>query len=321
VKLSSFVDKFKDKKIAIVGDLMVDEYFAGRVSRISPEAPVPIVDIDSHFFVCGGAANVAANVASLGGEPLLTGAVGKDHAASQLHWLLKTKNISPSGIFLEGGRKTTVKTRVIAHNQQVVRFDQEHRNPVSQKTEKKIVEFLEKTIPKADAVVVSDYGKGAVTQPIAHSLLSLCRDNGIPSVADSKNFLFLKLEGMTILKPNLAELRRETGIGADGDKSLDEAVRVFLSNLSPEAVVVTRGEKGMSVFDSHGKRTDISAVASEVFDVSGAGDTVLSALSLGLAAGAPVVDAARLANYAASVVVRKVGTATVSPAELKQAIG
>ncbi len=321
MKLASFVDKFKGKKILVAGDLMVDEYFAGTVSRISPEAPVPIVDVKKHFFVCGGAANVAANVSSLGATAFLAGVVGKDHAASQLHWLLKTHGISSSGILLEGGRSTTIKTRVIAHGQQVVRFDQEHKHDISQKSEKKIVEFLEKHLPDSDAAVISDYDKGVITPAIANSLLSICRENGIPVAADSKNFLFLKLEGLTVLKPNVSELRRETGIAIEDDKSLDEAVRAFLDNLSPQFVVVTRGEKGMSVYDSRGKRTDIPAVAAEVFDVSGAGDTVLSVLSLGLAADAPVLDAARLANYAASVVVRKVGTATVSPEELKEAIG
>jgi len=182
MKLASFVDKFKDKKVVIVGDLMVDEYFAGRVSRISPEAPVPLVDVEKHFFVCGGAANVAANIASLGGVPLVSGVVGKDHAASQLHWLLKTRGISASGVFLESGRSTTIKTRVIAHSQQVVRFDQENRHSISQKTEKNIVSFIEKNVPKADAAIVSDYDKGVVTPLVAKSLLSVCRENGIPTV-------------------------------------------------------------------------------------------------------------------------------------------
>lgn len=321
MKLSSFVEKFRGKKILVVGDLMVDEYFAGAVSRISPEAPVPIVDVEKHFFVCGGAANVAANISSLGGVPLLAGAVGKDHAASQLHWLLKTQGISSLGLFLEGGRVTTVKTRVIAHNQQVVRFDQEHRSSISRKTEEKIVSFIEKAASQADAAVLSDYDKGVITPRVAQAFLSACRENGIPTAADSKNFLFLKLEGMSVLKPNISELRRETGIAIEDDASLDEAVRVFFSNLSPQAVAVTRGEKGMSIYEAGAKRVDIPAVAAEVFDVSGAGDTVLAALSLGLASGASFLESAKLANYAASIVVRKIGTATASPEELKKAIG
>jgi D-beta-D-heptose 7-phosphate kinase/D-beta-D-heptose 1-phosphate adenosyltransferase len=310
-------------RILVLGDVMLDQFIWGGVSRISPEAPVPVVDFERESFMPGGAANVARNLTALHVPTELFGAIGRDDAASRLKELLAGQKIGCGGLVANTARHTSVKTRIVAHKQQVVRIDRETRDGLDAKLAGQLLAQLKSKLTRADAVIVGDYGKGVVTQPLLDEIKSLCRSRGVWLSLDPKPVHQLNLTGLSLVTPNrketfeLADLPDETR-NADplADKNLMLAVERLLNELRPAVLLVTLGESGMLLCQRGQKPFHIPTVAQEVFDVSGAGDTVIATFTLAIAAGASLVEAAILSNHAAGIVVGKIGTATTTPEEL-----
>lgn len=320
-RLVKIIDRFPSTRVLVVGDVMMDHYVWGSVSRISPEAPVPVVNVTRETRLLGAAANVVNNIRSLGGQVDICGVIGHDDAGRQLQHLLHTAGVPTDGLIMEPGRSTTIKTRVIAHHQQVVRFDRETRDGISRETHQKIFERVaEKADEGIDAIVISDYCKGVVTRDLVRDIVRLAKKRGIIVSVDPKVSHFGIYRGVTILTPNTKEASLGARIDIDDDESLLRAGKGLLKRLACDAVLITRSEQGMSLFEKSGRITHIPTVARDVFDVTGAGDTVISALTVSMAAGAKVSDAAMISNYAAGIVVGVVGTATVSTEQLKQRI-
>ena len=306
--------------ILIVGDVMLDEYVWGEVRRISPEAPVPVVEARRRTYTPGGAANTAANVVSLGGRALLGGVIGRDHQATQLREALRQHGVDDEGLITDDERPTTTKTRIVAHSQQVVRVDSEQRAPLRIELEDALLGWMAKRLGDADACVLSDYDKGVVSSRLAERFIRLACESGKPVIVDPKGTDYAKYRGATVVTPNVHEAERALNHEINGDADLQEAGRQLSGILEGSALLITRGSQGMSLFLNGAEAVHILAVARNVFDVTGAGDTVVSTLALALAAGATLEDAARLANLAASIVVGKVGTATVTRDELLEVI-
>jgi D-beta-D-heptose 7-phosphate kinase/D-beta-D-heptose 1-phosphate adenosyltransferase len=320
-RLAKIIDFFPKTRILVVGDVMMDHYVWGNVSRISPEAPVPVVNVTRETVLLGAAANVVNNIRALGGEVGICGVIGHDEAGKQLQHLLHAQEIPTDGLIVEPGRSTTIKTRVIAHHQQVVRVDRETREGISRETHRRIFGHVEERAGNGlDAIVISDYCKGVVTKELVRDIVRLARKRGIIVSVDPKVTHFGIYSGVTVLTPNTKEASLGARVEIEDDESLLRAGKGLLTRLACDAVLITRGEQGMSLFEKGGRITHIPTVAREVFDVTGAGDTVISALTLAMAAGAKISDAAKISNYAAGIVVGVVGTATVSPAQLKQRI-
>ena len=305
-----------DAPIAVIGDVMLDKFVWGNVSRISPEAPVPVVEIDRESFHLGGAANVAQNLASLGMRPLLLGVVGKDNAARELRQTLRDRGLAEDAVIDDGARRTTVKTRIIAGSQQVVRADWESADDLAGDVEARALDALAGLVREARAVVLSDYAKGTLTPNIIGRAIELANDGAIPILVDPKLQRYRMYRGVTLVTPNLIEAERFAGLVVHTEDDLEQAARSILKKLECEAVLITRGEQGMSLFEAAAAPLHIPTFAHEVFDVSGAGDTVIAAAALALAGGAELAHAAELANRAAGIVVGKLGTATVEPEEL-----
>src|SRR6185436_12572364 len=310
-------------RIIVVGDVMLDHFIWGSVGRISPEAPVPVVDFERENFMPGGAANVARNLAALNARAELFGVVGQDTAAEQLRTLLAQQGIGCRGLLRAGARPTSVKTRIVAHKQQVVRIDRETRDGVQGALTRRLLDSLRPMINASAAVIVGDYGKGVVTQPLLDELKRLCHENGVWLSLDPKPVHHLNLAGLSLLTPNrkeafeLAKLPDETRAANPlADTNLMRAADRLLTELRPEVLLITLGELGMLLCQRGKKPFHIPTVAQEVFDVSGAGDTVIASFTLAIAAGASPIEAAIISNHAAGVVVGKVGTATVTPEEL-----
>ena len=320
-RLNGIIDRFPRTRILVVGDVMLDHYVWGSVSRISPEAPVPVVTVTRENFLLGAATNVVNNIHALGGRVGLCGVIGRDDAGRQLVHMLRTQGINTDGLIVEEGRPTTIKTRVIAHSQQVVRFDRETKNGIETDTHRRIFDFVRQQVKDGlDALVLSDYSKGVITKDLVRDIVKLARKSGIIVSVDPKVNHFGMYSGVTILTPNTKEASIGAKIEIEDEASLIKAGATLLRQLKCEAVLVTRGEQGMSLFERSGRITHIPTMAQEVYDVTGAGDTVIGTLTLAMAAGAGMVDAARISNYAAGIVVGIVGTATVKPDELKHKI-
>ena len=310
------VKRIKGEAIAVVGDLMLDRFVWGKVSRISPEAPVPIVEIERESFHLGGAANVARNLESLGVTPLLLGVVGDDDASSQLRQALRDRGLSDDAVLDDSARRTTVKTRIIAGSQQVVRADWESVTDLSGDVEVRALDALADIVDRARAVVLSDYAKGMLTPRIIERALELGSERGIPILVDPKLRQYRLYRGVTLVTPNLSEAARFAGMAVSTDGDITQTARSILEELGCNAVLITRGEQGMTLFETGQSPHHIPTFAREVFDVSGAGDTVIAAAAAALAAGASLPEAAELANRAAGIVVGKLGTATVELDEL-----
>jgi rfaE bifunctional protein kinase chain/domain len=317
-RLTAYIDQFPAARILVVGDIVLDHYIWGKVSRISPEAPVPVVNVTREDLLLGGAANVANNIRSLGGIVSVCGVIGRDEAGRQLLHLLHEQGISTEGLIIDPARPTTIKTRVIAHNQQVVRFDREMKERIERDAHRKIIDYVGQQLKEGlDAIVLSDYCKGMVTSDLVRGIVRLAKKHKVIVSVDPKVSHFGMYRGVTILTPNINEASIGSKIEIDSERSLLKAGALLLKRLKCEAVLITRGEQGMTLFEQRGRITHIPTVAREVFDVTGAGDTVISTLTLGMAAGAAMVDAARLSNFAAGIVVGVVGTAVVRPEQLK----
>jgi rfaE bifunctional protein kinase chain/domain len=299
------------RRVLVVGDVMLDEYVWGGVRRVSQEAPVPVVELQKRTRVPGGAANAAANVAGLRGEVFLVGVAGDDEAGRHLRDALEAGGIASGGLLAVAGRPTTTKTRIIAHSQQVVRVDHELAGPLPAAAEERLLALIDERLPGVEACVLSDYAKGAVSPAVAQGLIVRAKALGKPVVVDPKGADYSKYRGATLVKPNLHEaglfLRREVASAED----VAEAGLGLLVALGGDGVLITRGPAGMALFERGKEPVHIPAQAREVFDVTGAGDTVAGVVAMALAAGAGLEEAARLASRAAAIIVGRVGTAAV----------
>lgn len=305
-------------RILILGDVMLDEYIWGNVSRISPEAPVPVVEVMDESVKLGGAANVALNVKTLGDPPLLVSIVGNDRNGERLKELLSNSGISNQGIFVDENRRTTAKTRIIAHSQQVVRADRENTEELSSDMTSRLLDFIKQKISqdKISALLISDYGKGVISLELLNQVISLAKENDIFISVDPKETHFMNYRRVSIITPNHSEAGFAYGKRIKDEKSLEEVGWGLLEKLEAEALLITRGEKGMSLFEKNRSLTNFPTMAKEVYDVTGAGDTVISTLTCAYSAGANLKEAALISNHAAGIVVGELGTAQVTKEEL-----
>jgi rfaE bifunctional protein kinase chain/domain len=339
-RLKRLVARLRGKQIGVLGDLMLDRYLWGTASRLSPEAAVPVVDFVEQSECLGGAGNVAANLAALGADVETFGVIGSDEPGNALRKCLRAANIADKGVLADPKRVTTVKTRIIARHQQVVRVDHERREPLRPETQGRLLRVLFASLRRLDALVLSDYDKGLITDSFADRVLSACHRLHVPVFVKPKTSRLYAYRGARAIVCNTKEAGFFVTRALGDEKSLEEAGRALLAHFGCSAVLITRGEKGMSLFEESSPRhlnipatsfevtyarvgqpgIDRGATGRQVFDVTGAGDTVLSVLALAAAAGATLPDAATLANTAAGVVVGKLGTASVSPEELTHAL-
>ncbi len=339
-RLKRLIPRLRGKRIGVLGDLMLDRYLWGTASRLSPEAAVPVVDFVEQSECLGGAGNVAANIAALGARVDAFGVIGNDEPGRALQKCFRAASIGDKGIIPDAKRVTTVKTRIIARHQQVVRVDQERRETVRSETQEKLLRLLFTALKKLDALVLSDYDKGLITDDFADRVLSAAHQLHVPVFVKPKTSRLYAYRGARAIVCNSKEAGFYVTRSLADEKSVEEAGRALLAHFGCGAVVITRGEKGMSVFEESSPRhlhipatsfevtyarvgqagVERGATGRQVFDVTGAGDTVLSVVALAVAAGAPLADAAMLANTAAGVVVGKLGTACVSPQELLHAL-
>jgi D-beta-D-heptose 7-phosphate kinase/D-beta-D-heptose 1-phosphate adenosyltransferase len=314
------VERFDACRVLVLGDVMVDEYVWGTVSRISPEAPVPVVAVRSESLKIGGAGNVAANIAALGGRAEIVGVVGTDAAAERLTHELERAGVKTNGLIVDGSRPTTVKSRVVAGSQHVVRFDRESDAPLNPTVRSRVIQQVRERLPEADVLLVSDYAKGVIGARLVREVLAVAARLKKPVAVDPKVQHVSLFRGVTVIAPNHHEAAAAARILVREEADLMRVGAALLRRLKARAVLITRGERGMSLFEAGRPATHIPTFAREVYDVTGAGDSVMAVLALALAAGAPMRAAAVLANYGAGVVVGKRGTATVSRAELGRAL-
>ncbi|HSB05440.1 MAG TPA: D-glycero-beta-D-manno-heptose-7-phosphate kinase [Thermodesulfobacteriota bacterium] len=318
--LKAILGRFSEAKILVVGDIMMDRFIWGKVSRISPEAPVPVVLVERETLLLGGAANVVNNIHSLGGHVSLCGVIGDDEGGQRVLRELTQRGVDIRGLVIEEGRQTTTKTRIIAHQQQVVRIDRETTDFLKSSTFRDLSRFIDENIRDCDGIILSDYGKGLLTRELIRALIRRASETKKFVMVDPKlkNFFFYR--GATVITPNTGEASAAAGVPITDLSSLKRVGKALLKRLRCEVLVITRGEEGMALFEPNQEPYLVPTVAREVYDVTGAGDTVIGTMALAMAAGVRVRDAARLANHAAGIVVGKVGTATVTQEELAREI-
>jgi D-beta-D-heptose 7-phosphate kinase/D-beta-D-heptose 1-phosphate adenosyltransferase len=323
--LHSLIDQFSRMRILVVGDVMLDEYLWGKVSRISPEAPVPVLDVMSEAVKLGGAANVLHNLKTLGATPLVASLIGDDANGRKLVQQLQKLGISDKGLFVDPSRPTTIKTRIISeyhrHHQQLARLDRECRDDMPSELESRVIDYVRHILPSVDGVIIEDYGKGVVTANLVHQIVALATDSKKIVAVDPKTDHFPRYSGVTVITPNHYEAGAAVQMSIESHERLLQAGTQLLHTLTCDFALITRGEDGMSLFDRQAQTvTHVPAVAKEVYDVAGAGDTVIAAFTLALSGQSAPADAVILSNAAAGVVVGKMGIATVSPQELQQAL-
>ena len=318
-RAAEILERARDRRVVVLGDVMLDEFIWGDVTRISPEAPVPVVNIKRESIHLGGAANVLANITAIGASGNVIGVVGRDAAAEKVREALrKDGGVQTDDMLIaDDKRPTTIKTRIIAHNQMVVRADREHRGAVNGNVEAQLVETAKRAIADADSFVISDYDKGVITPRILSEVLPLAYDK-MPVLIDPKMRNFDSYRPATLLTPNHHEALRVTNLEEDSDETLSSAARSIRKRLACDAVLITRGEHGMMLLEGENDPVFVKTAAREVFDVTGAGDTVIATLAVALAGGASMTEAAVLANHAAGIVVGKLGTATADAKEIIQ---
>lgn len=306
-RLDELKNNFAGKKIAIIGDMMLDCYFWGDVKRISPEAPVPVVEVGDEFYRFGGAANVALNILKLGGIPYPIGVIGHDNDGKIFTSLINENQMHADGIFIDESRPTTSKTRVIAHNQHVVRIDKESKDYINEEMRKKIFSYLESNLKKIDGIILQDYNKGVLTPELIDKIISLANRNDILITVDPKFNNFFAYRNATVFKPNRKEAEEVLGIKIKTSQDVTSAGKTILEKLKAKNVLLTLGEEGIAVFAEHQPEKRMPTKAIKVADVSGAGDTVISTLTMALAANANILEACYLANFAAGIVCGEVG--------------
>jgi rfaE bifunctional protein kinase chain/domain len=314
------IDRIGRSRILILGDVMLDEYLFGSVDRISPEAPVPVVEITSTRMLLGGAANVAANIRALGDQPILVGTVGSDDAAEKIRHLLSEKDISDQYLITDPSRQTTIKTRIIAHSQQVVRADRENRESLAPDVEKIALERLMAVVDRISAVIISDYGKGVITKTLLDKVVNICNQRRIFVAVDPKETNFHNYRSVSLITPNHHEAGFAYGHKIITEKDLLTVGNGLLEKLDARSILITRGAKGMSLFRIDGEPTHIPTFARKVYDVTGAGDTVIASFVSAVSAGADLVEAAVLANAGAGYTVGEIGTATVTVGQLRKEV-
>ena len=312
LQMKKLFENFKDKKIAVVGDLMLDAYYWGKVKRISPEAPVPIVEIERQFSRFGGAANVAYNIIKLEAMPIPIGVIGNDQTGIKLRELMKEANITDKGIIIDTSRPTTAKTRVIADNQHIVRIDNESKKNVRPDIEAKIIEQFSNICGDLNAVILQDYNKGVLTKKVINEIIKIANDNNIIITVDPKFDNFFEYKNVTVFKPNKKETEEAYGIRIENNEHFENAGSRLLNDLNAEYILLTLSEEGVALFSNGKLEKRIPTTARDVADVSGAGDTVISTLTVALAAGAEISDAAYLANYAGGLVCEEVGIVPIN---------
>ena len=313
------VARFRAKRILVVGDVMLDEYIWGKVQRISPEAPVPVVEVERKSYLAGGAANVARNLVSLGATVYLVGLAGDDPEGEELAKIFEASGIDASRLVVDPSRPTTVKTRVVAHSQQVLRIDRESSETPAETTLRRALGQALELVGEVDAVILSDYSKGLLDASLCRGVIGSARRRGLPVVVDPKGRDFSKYAGATAVTPNKLEAALAVGRDLLDENGLVEAALELRRAVDARAVLVTRGEEGMTLLEDGRDALHLPTFGRKVFDVTGAGDTVVSAFTLGLAAGTGMAEAAYIANHAAGIVVGRVGAATVTPRELAAA--
>ncbi len=319
--MSFDINMFSRVKALVIGDLMIDEYLWGDVDRISPEAPVPVVAVKKESYTLGGAGNVINNLISMGASVSAVGTAGAGKGGETILSQLKDLGVGTLGIITEAHRPTTRKTRVIASNQQVVRIDREIKQEIAQTTREQILATIKDQIDEMDLVIISDYDKGLVTRELVAGVTDMVKGRKVPVLADPKSLRFDKYSGVTLLTPNKKEASQAANMAIETEDDLKEAGRIITHQANLDKLIVTCGKDGMVLFEKGEVTHTIASRARQVFDVSGAGDTVISLLGLGLAAGADFKTSAAVANAAAGIVVGKVGTATASVDELRMALG
>lgn len=316
------IENFSRAKVLVVGDIMIDHFIWGKVARISPEAPVPVVDVQTENLMLGGCANVLNNIHAIGGKVSGTGVVGADGMGDRVLNEFRKRRIDVGGIIVEQNRPTSVKTRIVAHGQQVVRFDRESRSPVETGSIDQIVSYVEKMRDNVGAIVISDYNKGVVTKDLLDGIRRVMPRRELTVCVDPKRDDFSLYHGFDIITPNHQEACRAVGMEIRNEEELLQAGKILLERFDFKAALITRSDEGISLFEKNNPiiHTHLHALAKEVFDVTGAGDTVIGVFALSMAAGANFKEASVLANHAAGIVVGKVGTATVSQEELKKSL-
>lgn len=322
--LKQYIDRFVKARVLVLGDIIMDHYIWGDVTRISPEAPVPVVEVKQETKMLGGSANVIRNMATLGARPVLCGVVGDDSTGQEILSALTHMGLKTDGVVSEKGRPTSIKTRIVAHNQQVVRFDRESRAPVRPESIQKLLDFISENLDTIDAIVISDYGKGVISGPLMMGMRELVgsgSERRAIIAVDPKTGNFEYYQGVDVITPNHHEAGIYCGFQIVDKDTLMRAGRQMLSNLNCRSVLITQGKDGMTLFEKRGGTTHIPTVAKKVFDVTGAGDTVIATIALGLAGGLDFKSAAILSNFAAGIVVGEVGTSAVKAEDLKKAIG
>ena len=319
-KLHAAIKRFPEVKVLVVGDVMMDEFIWGTVTRISPEAPVPVVDVIRETRLLGGAANVINNIVSAGGGALLAGVVGADAPGREVCRMLEDAGVGAQGIMVDHDRPTTIKTRVVAHGQQVVRFDREKRLALSREVAHKLNHFVDQAGEEVHGVIISDYGKGVVTKGLMDQVRRVFKTGDRVVAVDPKVNNFKLYRNVTVLTPNHHEAAQGARMVVESGEDIQKAGQKILEELDCISVLITRGEQGMTLFEQGGNIQNIPTVAQEVFDVTGAGDTVIAILTMGLAAGLSLTEAAILANFAAGIVVGEVGTSAVTADELMERV-
>ncbi|MFH1994178.1 MAG: D-glycero-beta-D-manno-heptose-7-phosphate kinase [Nitrospinota bacterium] len=319
-RIKDIIASLKGHRIIVVGDLILDEYIWGSLERISPEAPVGIIESKSENLALGGAANVANNLIALGLNVDIFGVIGKDQKGKELTKLLKKRGVVIDGIVEDESRHTTNKIRVIANHQQILRIDREKRDDLSAAVRKKLLKAVSSKMNKVDGIILSDYGKGVVTEEFVKELVEVAKKHNKKIIADPKGSDYSKYKGVAIVTPNKKEASEAAGIKIDSEKSLKEAAQKILKMFKGEALLITRGDEGMSLFKKDMSLAHISTVAKEVYDVSGAGDTVISVFAGLFFNGLDMVEAVEIANIAAGIEVGKIGTAVVTGSEIIERI-
>jgi rfaE bifunctional protein kinase chain/domain len=319
-ELEEYIDRFPSTNIFVLGDIILDEYIWGDVSRISPEAPVPVVDIKTETKKLGGSANVVHNIISLGGKSILSGVIGEDDTGMEIIESLHGLGLITEGVLMDPGRPTSIKTRVVARNQHVVRFDRENRRPLGPRITDKLLNFLEKNIDNIDAVIVADYGKGVISSQLMKGLRDLVMDSDIILAVDPKMDHFEYYREIDVITPNHNEAGSFCRFEIVDEETLIKAGMKMLNDLKCKSVLITQGKEGMTLFEKGEEPCHIPTIARKVFDVSGAGDTVISTLCLGLASGMDLKSAAVISNLASGIVVGEVGTSVVTSEQLKNVI-